>query len=85
MESNNQIPIEVVKELCRQAEMWELDNPRVIAMLDNIFKCINDEGNLNDESKETFEEFCEKSAPKFIQILLNVKSIFSRYFPCNNS
>ena len=54
MESNNQIPIEVVKELCRQSEMWELNNPRVIAMLDNIFKCIEDEQNLTEESKETF-------------------------------
>ena len=54
MESNNQIPIEVIKELCRQSEMWELNNPRVIAMLDNIFKCIEDEQNLTEESKETF-------------------------------
>ena len=54
MESKTDIPLEVIKELCRQSEMWEINNPRVIAMLDNIFKCINDEENLDDESKETF-------------------------------
>ena len=54
MESKTDIPLEVIKELCRQSEMWEINNPRVIAMLDNIFKCINDEENLDDDSKETF-------------------------------
>ena len=51
---NNQIHIEVIKETCKQSEMWEINNPRVIAMLDNIFKCIDDEEILDDESKETF-------------------------------
>ena len=68
MESNNQIPIEVVKELYRQSEMWELNNPRVIAMLDNIFKCINDEENLDDEDKETF-----------INIVFSNLIIYTRY------
>ena len=52
--SNNQIHIEVIKETCKQSEMWEINNPRVIAMLNNIFKCIEDEQNLSEESKETF-------------------------------
>ena len=43
MQNKIDIPLEVIKELCRQSEMWEINNPRVIAMLDNIFKCINDE------------------------------------------
>ena len=51
---NNRINIEVIKETSKQSEMWELNNPRVIAMLDNIFKCIEDEQNLTEESKETF-------------------------------
>tara|TARA_A100001015_G_scaffold210187_1_gene235497 strand:+ start:360 stop:572 length:213 start_codon:yes stop_codon:yes gene_type:complete len=51
---NNQIHIEVIKETCKQSEMWEINNPRVIAMLNNIFKCIDDEEILDDESKETF-------------------------------
>ena len=37
-----------------KSPMWEINNPRVIAMLDNIFKCINDEENLDNDSKETF-------------------------------
>ena len=52
MESKTDIPLEVIKELCRQSEMWEINNPRVIAMLNNIFKCINDEENLDDDSKK---------------------------------
>ena len=54
MQSKIDIPLEAIKELCRQSEMWEINNPRVIAMLNNIFKCINDEENLDDDSKETF-------------------------------
>ena len=51
---SNRIDIEVIKETSKQSEMWELNNPRVIAMLDNIFKCIENEQNLTEESKETF-------------------------------
>ena len=62
------IPLEVIKELCRQSEMWEINNPRVIAMLNNIFKCINDEENLDDDSKETF-----------INIVFSNLIIYTRY------
>ena len=48
--------------------MWEINNPRVIAMLDNIFKCINDEENLDDDSKETF-----------INIVFSNLIIYTRY------
>ena len=68
MESKTDIPLEVIKELCRQSEMWEINNPRVIAMLDNIFKCINDEKNLDDDSKETF-----------INIVFSNLIIYTRY------
>ena len=68
MESKTDIPLEVIKELCRQSEMWEINNPRVIAMLNNIFKCINDEENLDDDSKETF-----------INIVFSNMIIYSRY------
>ena len=68
MESKTDIPLEVIKELCRQSEMWEINNPRVIAMLDNIFKCINDEDNLDDDSKETF-----------INIVFSNLIIYTRY------
>ena len=68
MESKTDIPLEVIKELCRQSEIWEINNPRVIAMLDNIFKCINDEENLDDDSKETF-----------INIVFSNLIIYTRY------
>ena len=68
MQSKTDIPLEVIKELCRQSEMWEINNPRVIAMLDNIFKCINDEKNLDDDSKETF-----------INIVFSNLIIYTRY------
>ena len=68
MESKTDIPLEVIKELCRQSEMWEINNPRVIAMLNNIFKCINDEENLDDDSKEAF-----------INIVFSNLIIYTRY------
>ena len=68
MESKTDIPLEVIKEHCRQSEMWEINNPRVIAMLNNIFKCINDEENLDDDSKETF-----------INIVFSNLIIYTRY------
>ena len=68
MQSKTDIPLEVIKELCRQSEMWEINNPRVIAMLNNIFKCINDEENLDDDSKETF-----------INIVFSNLIIYTRY------
>ena len=68
MESKTDIPLEVIKELCRHSEMWEINNPRVIAMLNNIFKCINDEENLDDDSKETF-----------INIVFSNLIIYTRY------
>jgi len=68
MQSKTDIPLEVIKELCRQSEMWEINNPRVIAMLDNIFKCINDEKNLDEDSKETF-----------INIVFSNLIIYTRY------
>ena len=71
MQSKIDIPLEVIKELCRQSEMWEINNPRVIAMLDNIFKCINDEENLDDESKEDNTPSIEES--KEITELLNAE------------
>ena len=68
MKSKTDIPLEVIKELCRQSEMWEINNPRVIAMLNNIFKCINDEENLDEDSKETF-----------INIVFSNLIIYTRY------
>ena len=68
MKDNIEIPIEVIKEVCKQSEMWEINNPRVIAMLNNIFKCLKDEENLDEESKETL-----------IHIVFSNMIIYSRY------
>ena len=68
MKDNIEIPIEVIKEVCKQSEMWEINNPRVIAMFNNIFKCLNDDENLEEESKETL-----------INIIFSNLIIFSRY------
>ena len=68
MTDNLEIPIEVIKEVCKQSEMWEIYNPRVIAMLNNIFKCLKDEENLDEESKETL-----------IHIVFSNMIIYSRY------
>ena len=68
MTDNLEIPIEVIKEVCKQSEMWEINNPRVIALLNNIFKCLKDEENLDEESKETL-----------IHIVFSNMIIYSRY------
>ena len=68
MTDNLEIPIEVIKEVCKQSEMWEINNPRVIAMLNNIFKCLNDDESLDEESKETS-----------IHIVFSNMIIYSRY------
>ena len=33
MKDNLEIPIEVIKEVCKQSEMWEINNPRVNALI----------------------------------------------------
>ena len=68
MTDNIEIPIEVIKKVCKQSEMWEINNPRVIAMVNNIFKCLKDEENLDEESKETL-----------IHIVFSNMIIYSRY------
>ena len=68
MKDNLDIPIEVIKEICKQSEMWEINNPRVISMLNNIFKCLKDDESLDEESKETL-----------IHIVFSNMIIYSRY------
>tara|TARA_Y100001949_G_C15802038_1_gene249644 strand:+ start:71 stop:286 length:216 start_codon:yes stop_codon:yes gene_type:complete len=68
MNDNLEIPIEVIKEICKQSEIWEINNPRVIAMFNNIFKCLKEDENLDEESKETL-----------IYIVFSNLIIYSRY------
>ena len=68
MNDNLEIPIEVIKEICKHSEIWEINNPRVIAMFNNIFKCLKEDENLDEESKETL-----------IYIVFSNLIIYSRY------
>ena len=44
--------LEYIKAICRQSEMWELNNPRVVGMIHNIIQCVENEEDLNREIKD---------------------------------
>ena len=46
--------LEFIKAICKQSNMWELHNPRVIGMVNNIIKCIQNEKSLDRKSRELF-------------------------------
>ena len=48
--------------------MWELHNPRVIGMVNNIIRCVQEEEGLDRESKEYF-----------INVVLSNLIIFGKY------
>ena len=60
--------LEFIKAICKQSNMWELDNPRVIAMVNNIIKCIQTEEELDRKEKEYF-----------INVVLSNLIIFGKY------
>jgi hypothetical protein len=60
--------LEFIKAICKQSNMWELDNPRVIAMVNNIVKCIQIEEELGRKEKEYF-----------INVVLSNLIIFGKY------
>ena len=35
--------LEFIKAICKQSEMWELNNPRVVGMMHNIIQCVQNE------------------------------------------
>ena len=39
--------LEFIKAICKQSNMWELHNPRVIGMVHNIIKCVQEEKELS--------------------------------------
>ena len=47
------IDIEEIKSICKQTNLWELNNPRVIGMVNNIIKCIENEATYTQDQKET--------------------------------
>lgn len=60
--------LEFIKAICKQSNMWELDNPRVISMVNNIIKCIQTEEELDRKEKEYF-----------INVVLSNLIIFGKY------
>ena len=46
--------LEFIKAICKQSNMWELHNPRVVGMVNNIIKCIQNEKSLDRKSRELF-------------------------------
>ena len=46
--------LEFIKAICKQSQMWELDNPRVVALINNIIKCIENEEEISENQKFTF-------------------------------
>ena len=68
MKEESRIPLDTIKEICKQSEMWELDNPRVIGMINNILLCLETEEGLDDESRVAL-----------MNIVLSNLIIFSKY------
>jgi len=62
------ISIETIKAICQQSDMWELSNPRVIGMINNILKCFESEESFTQEQKEAAAD-----------ILLSNLIIFGKY------
>ena len=60
--------LEFIKAICKQSNMWELHNPRVIGMTNNIIRCVQEEEGLHREAKEYF-----------INVVLSNLIIFGRY------
>ena len=60
--------LEFIKAICKQSNMWELHNPRVIRMVHNIIKCVQEEKELDREAREYF-----------INVVLSNLIIFGKY------
>ena len=44
--------LEFVKAICKQSNMWELNNPRVVGMVNNIIKCVQNEKSIDRKARE---------------------------------
>jgi hypothetical protein len=60
--------LEFIKAICKQSNMWELYNPRVIGTVHNIIKCIQQETALDRKAREFF-----------INVVLSNLIIFGKY------
>ena len=52
MQNKIDIPLEVIKELCRQSEMWEINNPRVNRLLRATLDLVYHSKNMDIDQKE---------------------------------
>ena len=62
------IDIEEIKAISKQSNLWELNNPRVIGMINNMIKCIENEATFTRDQKETA-----------VNIILSNLLIFGKY------
>jgi len=60
--------LEFIKAICKQSEMWELNNPRVVGMMHNIIQCVQNEEELDHNTKEYL-----------VNVVLSNLIIFSKY------
>ena len=60
--------LEFIKAICKQSNLWELHNPRVIGMIYNIINCIQEEKELDRQAREYF-----------INVVLSNLIIFGKY------
>ena len=60
--------LEFIKAICKQSNMWELHNPRVIGMVHNIIKSVQNEKELDRQAREYF-----------INVVLSYLIIFGKY------
>lgn len=60
--------LQFIKAICKKSNMWELCNPRVIGMVNNILVCVQSDENIDRKNKELF-----------IDIVISNLIIFSKY------
>lgn len=60
--------LDFIKAICRESKLPEIDNPRVVAMIHNIIQCVQNEENLDKETRDLF-----------IDIVLSNLIIFGKY------
>ena len=60
--------LEFIKAICKQSDMWELYNPRVIGLVNNIIQCVQNDDEVDRETREYV-----------INLVLSNLIIFSKY------
>tara|TARA_A100001011_G_scaffold390612_1_gene474411 strand:+ start:161 stop:376 length:216 start_codon:yes stop_codon:yes gene_type:complete len=60
--------LDFIKAICKQSEMWEVNNPRVIGMIHNIIQCVQNDKELDHDTKD-----------HLVNVVLSNLIIFSEY------